>query len=38
MLELSLFKGSRAKYQSGNYYEVIHIDESLITHGDMVDP
>lgn len=38
LLEVTLFKGSRMKYQSGNYYEVIQIDESLITHGEGPDP
>lgn len=39
LAEVTLFKGSRAKYQSGNYYEVIQVDESLITHGDVLfDP
>jgi hypothetical protein len=34
LLEVTLFKGPRAKFQSGNYYDVVYIDESLITHGE----
>lgn len=34
LLEITLFKGTRAKFQSGNYYEIVEIDESLIMHGE----
>lgn len=37
LLEITLFKGQRAKYQSGNYYEIVEVDESLVMHGDIVD-
>ena len=39
LFEVTLFKGSRSKYQSGNYYEIIQVDESLVMHGEgFVDP
>jgi hypothetical protein len=39
LLEVTLFKGSRTKYKSGNYYDIIQVDESLVMHGDnIIDP